>query len=162
SELPSEAVTNRYPLSAFPSANKLLNPDSVTFIRDFDNDPRVDERMRTLYVEQLGAKSAIFVPLVAGTQWIGYINATFPDLIDFSEAEIRRLMVLSQQAAIVVENAQNFEQEQARAKREQILREITERVRGSVDVETIMKTAVSEIGRTLGRRSFIRLDDEVQ
>ncbi|MCP5099464.1 MAG: GAF domain-containing protein, partial [Chloroflexi bacterium] len=132
SELPSEAVTNRYPLSAFPSANKLLNPDSVTFIRDFDNDPWVDERMRTLYVEQLGAKSAMFVPLVVGTQWIGCIIATFPDLIDFSEAEIRRLMVLSQQAAIVVENAQNFEQEQARAKREQVLREITERVRGSV------------------------------
>ena len=38
-----------------------------------------------------------------------------------------------------------------------MLREITAKVRGSVDVDTVMRTAVTEISRTLGRRAFIEL-----
>ena len=38
-----------------------------------------------------------------------------------------------------------------------MLREIAAKVRSSTDVDTIMRTAVTEIGRTLGRRSFIKL-----
>jgi GAF domain-containing protein len=63
------------------------------------------------------------------------------------------------QAAIAIENARLFSQVQARARREQILREITARVRSSVDVDTIMRTAVQEIGQALGRQAFVYIGD---
>ena len=50
--------------------------------------------------------------------------------------------------------------EQGRARREQMLRAIAAKVRSSTDVDSIMRTAVTEIGRTLGRRAFIKLSDE--
>jgi GAF domain-containing protein len=40
------------------------------------------------------------------------------------------------------------------------MRQITQRIRSSADVETIMRTAVQEIGRTLGRKTYIYLGDE--
>jgi GAF domain-containing protein len=51
---------------------------------------------------------------------------------------------------------------QARAKREQILREITAQVRGKADVDTIMRTAAQEVGRALGRQSFVYLREDDQ
>jgi hypothetical protein len=39
------------------------------------------------------------------------------------------------------------------------LREITARVRNSTEPDTIVRTAVRELGTALGRRTFIRLGD---
>jgi len=39
-----------------------------------------------------------------------------------------------------------------------ILREVTTRVRASVDADTILRTAVRELGNALGREAFIRLN----
>jgi GAF domain-containing protein len=63
------------------------------------------------------------------------------------------------QAAIAIENARLFEQIQARARRERILREVTAKVRSGSDADTVMRTAVSEIGRALGRRTFVYLNE---
>ena len=50
-----------------------------------------------------------------------------------------------------------FLQAQVRARREQILREITTRVRGFTDPEAIVRAAVRELGTALGRPTFVRL-----
>jgi GAF domain-containing protein len=63
------------------------------------------------------------------------------------------------QAAIAIENARLFEQVQERARREEILREVTANVRGAADVDTIMRKAAQEVSRALGRQSFVYLDD---
>jgi GAF domain-containing protein len=55
-----------------------------------------------------------------------------------------------------------FEQIQARARRERILREVTAKVRGATDADSIMRTAVQEIGRALGRRTFVYLNKDQQ
>jgi PAS domain S-box-containing protein len=46
---------------------------------------------------------------------------------------------------------------EGRAQREQILRQITAQVRGSMDPEIIMKSAVRELGVALGRKTFVHL-----
>ena len=51
---------------------------------------------------------------------------------------------------------------QRRARREQTLREITARVRGSTDPDTIVRTALRELGNTLGRPTFVRLGNAEQ
>jgi GAF domain-containing protein len=50
-----------------------------------------------------------------------------------------------------------FEQVQARAYREQLLREVTARIRSAADADTIMQLAAKEVGRALGRPAFIYL-----
>jgi hypothetical protein len=39
------------------------------------------------------------------------------------------------------------------------LREVTARVRSATDIDVIMKTAVREVGRALGRDAFVYLGD---
>jgi GAF domain-containing protein len=55
-----------------------------------------------------------------------------------------------------------FEQIQARARRERILREVTAKVRGASDADSVMRTAVQEIGKALGRRTFVYLNQNQQ
>lgn len=80
--------------------------------------------------------------------------------VHFNEVQRRQTSSLISQASVVLQTTLLFRQEQARARREQLLREITAKVRSSVDVDTVMRTAVTEIGRTLGRRAFIELGQD--
>ncbi|HSJ55987.1 MAG TPA: hypothetical protein VLC95_02335, partial [Anaerolineae bacterium] len=67
------------------------------------------------------------------------------------------LMAVASQAAIAVQNARLFEEAEGRAEYERLLREITAQVRASTNADTIMRTAVRELGSALDRPAFIRL-----
>jgi GAF domain-containing protein len=80
----------------------------------------------------------------------------------FDEQELNLLQTLSDQAMIAFERVQLLEEATRRAEHEQRLREITTRVRSSIDVDAIMRTAVQEVGRVLGRRTLIYLDQDAE
>ncbi len=162
SKLPDNAVMPRYPLSAFPSAEELLRREEPTIIEDVLNDPRLDDNARSLYVERFQAHSTIFVPLVLGNQWVGYINAIYPQKAEFPDQDVRRVIALSRQAAVAIQSLRLLEATEARARREQTLREIAAKVRGSADVDIVMRTAVQEVGKALGRRTHILLGDNLK
>ncbi len=149
-QISTEADSLRHPLATFPSATQLLHSDTPTLIEDVASDPRLDDEARALYLERLGVESAIFVPLVVGGQWIGYINATYHQLTSFPEPETRRLMAISGQAAVAVQNLRQLQQIQARARREALIREITGKIRGSIDLDTILQTTLTEVTKALG------------
>jgi GAF domain-containing protein len=151
------AVGPRYLQDDSASALDLLHPDEPTIIKDANTDPRIDDSVRALYVGRYGVRSAAVVPLTVRGQWIGYVDAMFTEPTEFSEAEVRRLMVLAGQAAMVVQNLRQLEDTWARARRERILREITSRVRSLADPDTLAQAAVRELGSALGRPVFIRL-----
>lgn len=134
-----------------------IQPDQPTIIADTETDPRMDENSRALYVERYGVRSTVAVPLIAGGQWVGYVDALFTGHAEFSEAQVRRLVTLAGQAAIVLQNLRQLEETRERARRERILREISARVRSVSDPDTLAKTAVRELGTALGRPVFIRL-----
>ncbi len=144
------AISSRYSLSAFPGMAQLLRPDAPTLIEDVAGDPRLDKETRALYMQQFGAKSALYIPLVVGSQWIGYVNAIYQQATTFPEPEVRRLAALSSQAAVAVQSLHQLRQIQARARREALIREITSKVRASTDLETILQTTVAEVSRALG------------
>ncbi len=75
---------------------------------------------------------------------------------------MRRLMALTGQAAVAVQSLHLLRDAQRRARREQILRKVTAEVRSVTDVDLIMKTAVREVGRALGREAFVYLRDGEQ
>ena len=148
-----------YRLADFPCFRHLLQPNAPTVIENVPADPRLDEATRTWYSQTLGANTALFIPLVAGSQWIGYLSATCSLSTAFSEAEIRRLMILlTGPAAVAVQNLRRLQDIQARAYREHLTREITAKISSSMDLETILKTTARTLSQALGTsHAFIRL-----
>ncbi|MDX1688576.1 MAG: GAF domain-containing protein, partial [Candidatus Promineifilaceae bacterium] len=161
-QLPPETVGRRSRLSDFPPARTLLKGDGPTIIGDMDHAAEVDEQTRALYAETFGAAATLFVPLVVGGQWVGFINAMYCEPVDFADQDVRRLMALAGQAAIAVQSLHLLRDAQRRAQREQILRKVTAEVRSVTDVDLIMKTAVREVGRALGREAFVYLGNGEQ
>jgi GAF domain-containing protein len=104
------------------------------------------------------SQSWLGVPLLVGDEVLGVMvvrNYSTPRA--FSETDQVRLEAIAGQASVAVQTARLFEQLQTRARHEQVLREITARVRGSSDPDAILRAAVRELGTALGRRAFVRL-----
>jgi len=110
SKLPSDAVSDRYPLKAFPAAQSLLKASEPTIIEDVANQPDLDEATRALYLEQVRAGSTIFVPLTIAGQWIGYINGIYSQPRHFFSDQVRRLTTLASQATVAIQNIQLLEE----------------------------------------------------
>ena len=150
------SVGTRYELQTFPVARH-LRPDEHFVVEDIADDPRLDEDARRLYLGLFRASSMIFIPLVAAGQWIGWLNALMNEPAQFPDDQVRQLMALAGQAAVALRNLHQLEDTQAHARREQALREITARVRGSTDPDAIARAAARELGVALGRPAFVRL-----
>jgi GAF domain-containing protein len=111
---------------------------------------------------QAGYYSYIGVPLevrgrTLGT-WCGFRKVAGP----FGKNTLTLLQAVGHQVGFAIENAHLYDEARARARREQALREITARVRGSTDPDAVVRTAVRELGLTLGRQTFIRLGNAEQ
>jgi GAF domain-containing protein len=126
----------------------------------------VSARLEGLGCDLIGqeAQSWLGVPMTIGERVIGVVavqSYTTPRLYDGHDRDL--LSAIASQAAIAIENARLFEQAQARAEREQLVRTITDRVRQGTDRETIMRTTLQELGQMLGAsKSIVRLGTQEQ
>jgi GAF domain-containing protein len=146
-----EATRSRLPMATFSTwAAQFLRPDALTLFEDIASDSRIDDDLRADLLQRYQARGAVFAPLVVGGQWIGSITAFYQEPTTFPEVEVRRLTALSGQAAVVVQGLRHLREIQARARREALIREITGKIRASTDLETILKTTVTEVSRALG------------
>jgi GAF domain-containing protein len=143
------------PVKAVPGM-EMIAAQSYLVIGDARSDPRLPEKYRLMF-QQMNNLAIVSLQLKVGDQLVGCFGGTCSNPIDISETELRRLITLVEQANTVIQSLQLFEAVQARARREQILREITARVRSSMDPDTILRTAVRELGSALGRPAFVRM-----
>ncbi|MBE2222743.1 MAG: GAF domain-containing protein [Anaerolineae bacterium] len=155
---PLVAIGTTFSLDMYP-VTQFLQRDAPFVIDDFTTDPRVDENSRRLFVEGMGMRSAITTPLVIGEQWIGFVLGLSSTIYNMNESEKRQIMSLAGQAATVAQSQRLYQDAQARARREQILREVSARVASAVDAEAVLQTATREIGRALGLETFVYLKD---
>jgi GAF domain-containing protein len=134
-------------------------------------EPLLIEENISARVEELGcdligqeALSWLGVPMMIGERVIGVVavqSYTTARLYDEHDRDL--LNAVASQAAIAIENARLFEQAQAHAERERLVRTITDRVRQSTDREAIMRTTLQELGQMLGAsRSIVRLGTQEQ
>lgn len=93
----------------------------------------------------------LVIPIRLRDQVIGLIGleSDDPERI-WTEDEIAVLQSTAEQAALTIENARLLAESQRKAMREQITGEITARVRSSLDMETVLRTAMNEIAQKLG------------
>jgi PAS domain S-box-containing protein len=76
----------------------------------------------------------------------------------WTDDEVALIESVADQIALAIENVRLLEETQRRAQRERLVADITAKVRSSSDMETILRTAVRELGAALGTdRAFIRL-----
>jgi GAF domain-containing protein len=100
-----------------------------------------------------------FFPLVSGGEWIGLVSGQARRPIYYTPPIIRQITSLVDQAATVAQTQRLFEEANSRAQQEQILRQVSERVDSAVDAESVLRTAVTEVGKALGLEAFIYLDE---
>jgi GAF domain-containing protein/HAMP domain-containing protein len=91
------------------------------------------------------------VPVRLRDEVIGTIvlESQDPDHV-WSQDEITVVEATANQAGLTVENARLLEESQRRAQREQLAAQVTGRLRASLDMETVLQTAVREISQRLG------------
>jgi GAF domain-containing protein/HAMP domain-containing protein len=102
---------------------------------------------------------ALALPIQVRGETIGVLDVCKPGAAgEWAREEMAQLETLVEQLGVALENARLYEETQLRAERERIIAGITARVRASMDPETILRTAVRELGAALGAdRAFVRL-----
>jgi len=109
--------------------------------------PTGDESLATAPASATGG---LAVPIKLRGESIGVLEFSDEDALHtWSEDERDLVEALADQAALALENARLFEETQSRARREQLINEITARVRTSTNIETILQTTAEELARTL-------------
>ncbi len=123
----------------------------------------VEEEMRAMGIEIRGrsAESWLGVPMLIGQNVLGVIAVqSYTPEVRYRKRELDLLSAIASQTAVAIDNGLRFFQTRARAQYEQLLREITTQVHTSTNAESILKTAVREVGNALGRQAFIQLSLE--
>jgi PAS domain S-box-containing protein len=97
----------------------------------------------------------IFTPITLRQKNIGLVEVGFNKNIgsNIQDTQIKLLRAFIDQTALALESAQRYEATQKAAYREQIIREITGKIRNSVTVDDILKTTVIELSKVVGASS---------
>jgi GAF domain-containing protein len=98
-----------------------------------------------------GDGTTLAMPIKVRGQVIGVIDAHKSDGAGKWTAEEAALMeTLTEQLGVALESARLYQDTQRRAARERLTSQVTARVRESLDMETVLKTAVQEVRQALG------------
>ncbi len=108
----------------------------------------------------------LFTPITLRQDNIGLVEAGIKRLgkkggletVAMAESQVRLLRAFIDQTALALENARLYEASQRATRREALIKEITTKVRASTDVDTILQTAVKELGEAIsGKKAYIHL-----
>jgi GAF domain-containing protein len=103
---------------------------------------------------------SILTPITLRQRHIGLVEAGFKETnqITIDDGYVRLLKSFIDQAVLALDNAQRYDTIQRTARREEIIREVTGKIRGALNVDEILQTAVTELGHALGaKQGGIRL-----
>ena len=98
------------------------------------------------------------IPLTLRDQIIGNVMLE-TDKSNWTSEETAFIEAITNQAAIALENARLLEETRLRAERERIISDVANKLWGSTDIDTMLRTSVQELGRILNAsESIIQLD----
>jgi PAS domain S-box-containing protein len=110
------------------------------------------------------AQATLISPITLRGEVIGTLS--LQDLAperQWTAEEIALVESVSEQLALTVENLRLFDDTQKRAGREQITREITDKMRAAPDMDTIIQTGLRELAKALGAsRTYIKLNPDME
>jgi len=148
-ELSREAWTEL--LRSHSSLGFLSNRQGVSPLGD-QRRPEMETALRTgqMALDENGASSLVMPVKVRG-QVVAVVGGRKPqDAGEWTAEEITLVEAVTEQLSLALESARLYQDTQRRAERERVTGQLTSRIRESLDVETVLKTAVREIGEALG------------
>ena len=111
---------------------------------------QITEQLRAT-LQQIGITSLLVLPLSTHQARLGFLLAAYKNPSKkFADKHIRFFTTLAQQIVTALENIHLLDASQKRARREEIIREISLKIRNAVDVDDILKATVTELGKVLG------------
>jgi len=94
---------------------------------------------------------AVAVPIKIRDRVAGVVRLRKPDLAGaWTPEEIALMETLADQLGVALESARLYQDTQRRAAQERLLGEVTARMRETLDMDTVLQTAVHEISQALG------------
>ena len=140
-------VGTKIPLIESDIAATVINTKKSRVVNDVQHNPRMAGMHEDLSVR--GVNSMALVPLILRGEVIGTIGLDSADPAwNLRNEDLQLLSQISLQTANAVDIARSFERAAQRAGREKMLTDITSRMRETLDVETVLQTAVNEIYRS--------------
>lgn len=105
----------------------------------------------TRYIEaSSNTRSEMAIPLLYRSELLGILNVESEQLSAYAENDEELLGTLGGSLAAIIANARLLEQIRGQAERERILFEITDKIRRTTDMDTILATTASELTRAVG------------
>lgn len=105
----------------------------------------------TRYIEgSINTNSELAIPMIYRSELLGVLNVESEQLNAYTESDEELLGTLGGSLAAIIANARLLEQIRAQAERERVLFEITDKIRRTTDLQTILTTTVSELTRVTG------------
>jgi hypothetical protein len=96
------------------------------------------------------SRQSFEIPIIVRNQVIGVLNALKPDQAgEWTDEERGMLHTLTDQLGIALESARLYQDTQRRAAHERLVGDITARMRESLDLDAVLKSAVEEIYQSL-------------
>lgn len=119
---------------------------------------RADENVEPAQAAQ---SLELALPIKVREQTLGVLHAQKPDGSEaWTDDEAALLNSLVDQLSVALENARLYEDTQRLADRQRVAAEVSARIRESLDIDTVLQTAVSEMRRAIGLEEIvIRLGD---
>ena len=126
-----------------------VRPAKQLTATDLEKEPDLSSQRQAR--EPRADKDRMLVPIQLRDQVIGIIGLESDETHHrWTEDEIAIVQATAAQAALTVENARLLAESQRKALREELSGEITARIRSSLDMETVIHTAMNEIAQRLG------------
>jgi GAF domain-containing protein len=95
--------------------------------------------------------ATLTVPIILHDQVIGVIDAHKPvGAGEWTPEEIALMETFSEQMNLALDSARLHRESQRRVAREQAVGQVAQQLRGSLDIDTVLQTAVREIGEVMG------------
>ena len=149
-----------FPITDRVAAQGVLEDSELVLIYEDAADPQspMPEAVRET-MRNMGMRGMVTLGLTTGGRPLGFLTfSSLEPLAGLTEERIRRVRTVADQVSIAVERRRLLEQTLQRAERERLRAEIASRVRASTNVDTILQTAIRELGRALrASEGLIRL-----
>ena len=95
-------------------------------------------------------KLTAIIPIKSRGQVLGGVKLRKPEGGGvWTQEQLETVETLAEQLSISLESARLFDQSQRRAAREHIISDVSSRIRETLDIETVLQTAVQEIHKSL-------------
>jgi GAF domain-containing protein len=162
----SQAMFNKYTQQEWSNFARQAKPNGFLFdgkqVLPIDNNSRREPVKSVIQTGSLSlekASASVAIPIKFRGQTIGVLDVrSKTGQRHWKQDEIAMLEAAAERAALALENARLVESAQRRAARERAIGDISTRIGAVSNLESILQTAVEELGRKIGGAAEVTLE----